>query len=581
MLETNIRIVQPGEGLRLVVRRASLEGPDLSNDLLERACGTLRYRYGLAAIPTGRSGVRELLVAGDRPVPEIVLDGPGWTLGVRDSNQPEEHIHLARPEDRLAISELLERAFLAHLSKQPPLWTLDSPRKWYRREPLETIDGIAAYRRFDVGTIIIDGVGVGIAVDLATAFFTEHTLGFLLGFGLREGERRKRFEYFEHLTGRQSGQKGTLVYDSGRGKSKCYFEDAPEGVTCGTTGPVRIGAEKTYPSLFEYYRSVRPQLHIAQDAPAVRVSFRGIGRPQFVAADRLRVRVMNDDVPRPLDSIDKIDPDRRRAELEEFWQTLGPKPLGHVASGFLEGFWRPDKQHQVRFAMPALRFGHGQELSEVPEWSSADKYRAHYNQRLEYLANSGCYSVPPALGRALYCAYPARLGEDAPRELADLIANKLGIWTGLTFTAELIPYTTVQEAIRELRNCELPGVVIFVLNDEPSAYYEVALQLADWRVKRITERQLARHYRQLTEPRNGGVNNGSSARRGSAAWERFVDMNSLATLRSSIAFHGGPLVLAPTKLRFPSTLDMIGDTLLYLWRFRERMKKHRHFGSIH
>ena len=43
MLETNIRIVQSGEGLRLVVRRASLEGPDLSNDLVERACGTLRY----------------------------------------------------------------------------------------------------------------------------------------------------------------------------------------------------------------------------------------------------------------------------------------------------------------------------------------------------------------------------------------------------------------------------------------------------------------------------------------------------------------------------------------------------------
>ena len=80
MLETNIRIVQPGTGLRLVVRRASLEGPDLSNDLLERACGTLRYRYGLAAIPTGRSGVRELLVAGNRPVPEIVVDGQGGRL---------------------------------------------------------------------------------------------------------------------------------------------------------------------------------------------------------------------------------------------------------------------------------------------------------------------------------------------------------------------------------------------------------------------------------------------------------------------------------------------------------------------
>ena len=108
-------------------------------------------------------------------------------------------------------------------------------------------------------------------------------------------------------------------------------------------------------------------------------------------------------------------------ELEEFWQTLGPRPLGHVASGFLEGFWRnPTSNIRLDFAMPALRFGHGQELSEVPEWSSADKYRAHYNQRLEYLARLRMLlELPPALGRALYTRCPARLGEDAPRELAE------------------------------------------------------------------------------------------------------------------------------------------------------------------
>src|SRR5206468_1337323 len=78
MLETNLRIVRPGYSLKIAVRRASVQGPTLSPDLLERACGVLRYRHGLAAV-TSDSG---LLVATDRPLTPLHLESEEWELDV-------------------------------------------------------------------------------------------------------------------------------------------------------------------------------------------------------------------------------------------------------------------------------------------------------------------------------------------------------------------------------------------------------------------------------------------------------------------------------------------------------------------
>src|SRR5262249_9772928 len=152
-------------------------------------------------------------------------------------------------------------------------------------------------------------------------------------------EQQRRSRIFMTMTKRQMGQKGTLLYDTGRSHHKCYFEQAPEGVTCGGTEKIRIKG-RTYESLFAYYRANYPTLAVTDDTPAVKVSFVGLGKPQWVAADRLTARVMNEDLPGALSSVDKIAPASRYEVLQEFWKRLEDKPLGLVAAGFEKGYWR-------------------------------------------------------------------------------------------------------------------------------------------------------------------------------------------------------------------------------------------------
>ncbi len=75
MLETNLRIVDYGQELYVPVRRANVTGPDLTPDLLQDACGVLRHRHGLAAVPATS---RTLWVASSHSVPTIHLAGDNW-----------------------------------------------------------------------------------------------------------------------------------------------------------------------------------------------------------------------------------------------------------------------------------------------------------------------------------------------------------------------------------------------------------------------------------------------------------------------------------------------------------------------
>lgn len=220
MLETNIRIVRPGPDLYLWVRRAAVKGPDLSVDLLQRACGTLRYRHGLAAVPCDGEQP-SLLVATHAPIRPIHLEQKDWVLEVRDAGEASRRLSLNDPAGASLIPSLIERALLAGLARQTDLWALDSPRIWYEAKPFRTQNGIAAYRRFEVASFLIEEIGVGIAVDVGTAFFTTDTLAYFFDPTVDARERQSRRVLFAQITGRQKGQKGTLLYDSGHSKVKC------------------------------------------------------------------------------------------------------------------------------------------------------------------------------------------------------------------------------------------------------------------------------------------------------------------------------------------------------------------------
>ena len=215
-----------------------------------------------------------------------------------------------------------------------------------------------------------------------------------------------------------------------------------------------------------------------------------------MAADHVIVRVMNELVPDELNGIDKIKPQERNGLIAAFWEKLGPKPLGDVAPGLIPGFWKPDADQIAYLLLPELVFGGGHILRPPTEVSS-EAYRKHFRTRTKHLSDYGCYSIPPALTRTLLIAYPDHLPEAAAKQLAEDLVHHLGQWTNVALTTKLIPYSTVGQAIDKIRAIDPGAVVVFVLNNEPAAYFEASFQLPGCRIKRITSGLLAEQYRQL------------------------------------------------------------------------------------
>ena len=448
MLETNIRIVSPGTAVSVSVRRGVVEGPAITPELLQRLCGILRYRHGLAAVPSQHPGP-SLLVATDAPIHALHIEGEDLVLDVKDAAEPTERLEFSDPVGTVLLPTLLERALLAKLALHTNLWTLDSPSIWYEAHPFQSYEGIAVYRRFEIASLIVEGVGVGIVADVGTAFFTTDTLAFFFDSTLPRAEQDRRHRLFAGLTGRQQGQKGTLLYDTGRTRVKCYFDDAPRGMTCATTGKVRAKG-KTYDSLLDYYRVEIPELPVLPDTLAIRVSFLNLDRSQWVAASRVRIRVMNDDTPESLKSVDKIAPECRRNLLQDFWKRLEPEPLGPVAVGFDGEFWRPDPQRLLKLEPVCLEFGDRTFLPAPPS-SSVEAYRDYYRRRLRLLDSHGCYSLPSAVTRTVYCAYPQAIGEEVASLVAGEIVNRISGWAGRQFAASLVAYDSTEQAIEQLR----------------------------------------------------------------------------------------------------------------------------------
>ncbi len=524
MIETNIRIVAGGPSLELWVRQLTVTGADVTNDRVERACGVLRYRHGLAAVPM-RNDIHRLLVADREPVPTITLKDDNWELEVVDSGEPARCLRFCDLDTQRLVAVLIERRMLAELARHTELWTLDSPRIWYEPTPFHETSGIRVFRRFQVSTIPLEDVGIGVAVDVGRAFFTGQAVSFFFDDKASNEERRRRIEWFEALTNRQRGQKGTLLYDNGTNRLKCYFEQAPSGVTCGTTGRIRLRAE-SYDSLADYYRARYPKLGDMRNSPAVRVGFGKLGA-QWVSAERLWVRVMNDDLPERLTRLDKLRPAERRAEIEEFWKTLESRASSKKAISLAPGFWRPAGERVTRFRPTDLEFGGGVRLT--CQGSGVGAVREHFHQRETCLNKGGCFDVPAATSRRISVVYPKRQ-QRAGQQLADDLTAAISSLTGLAVDADTVEYATSPEASERLSR-QAPGMALFVLDEEPEAYYDVAFALRGWRIKRVTEATLSRHF---TDFEHGAVDRKTriaNKELGQRRWHQFVHMTALDVLQ--------------------------------------------------
>lgn len=526
MIETNVRIVEPGVDLRLEVRCAEIITQDSSSDLLQRACGALQKRRGVAAVVSMDKS--SILVASREPVPNIIVQDDDWRLEVKDSGMTRD-LRFGNPCERNHLAQLLERCLLVQLERTTKLWMLDSFRNWYVPDPFQSAAGILAHRRYEVSSFAIEGVGVGLIVDVGTAFFTEFTVADFFRDDLPADEMKRRQRMFERLSERQQGQKGTLVYDFGKGKHKCYFDSFPSGLTAATANGLRVQGQ-SYASLKDYYKQ-KHGIDVDPDAPVAKVSFRGINRPQPVLANALRLRVMSNALPDALKQADKIDPQTRREYLEMFWKRMGNTPLGRGLPKVESQFWCPPRDRAVHLKAPSLVFAGGKTVP-APSNGHLGEHRAYYRDRHTLLNEAGCFRVPPAVTRVLHVAVPQTIDEKIAAQLSEDIAARLSKLMRKEIVPELIIYSTLDEALTRLRREGQPGMVLFVFDDdEPATYFTLSYELKEWRIKRITVANLGRLAAQFEFARNANNSRGITVTRVPRGWDAFIEMNALDVLQ--------------------------------------------------
>lgn len=516
MLEASARIVAGGANLQINARHVEVTTLDPSPDLLEKICSALRRQYCIAAIPF--SSNRELLLLIDEPIQKFDLRGDGWVAQLNDTNQPQ-NLKFSHPRQAKYIADLLERALLIEVGQRTNLWTLDSPRIWYEQEPFLKSDRINAYLRYTISTTPIKNVGVGIVVQASTAFYTEDSVADFFGTDVSEVEQKRNIKRFNFLSRRQQEQKATLMYESGNNRSKCYFEKFLPGVTCSTTGEIPVGGRK-YKSLLNYYQQRYPEMLVKANDPVAKVSFSGISNACFVAANRLKLRVTTESLPGRLNQADKIDPAKRCVLIEEFWSKLGDRPLGVDLPDIEPGFWQPSEENVISIKRPNLLFAKGKQV-EAPKSGWLEEHKDYYRQRLKFLDEVGCLVVPKTLERVLHVKAPVTVGQKAAEQLGKDVAARLAKWTKKPIISEVETYDDFDDCLADLSNESEPGVVLFVFEDEdPSAYFMIAHEAAQWRVKRVTSELLSDRFQNFQEA------NGKQRH-----WHSFVEMTALDILQ--------------------------------------------------
>jgi len=213
--------------------------------------------------------------------------------------------------------------------------------------------------------------------------------------------------------------------------------------------------------------------------------------------------------------------------IEGFWKLLGPSPLGHGLPDLEEGLWRPTREKTLKLHIPPLLFGGDQFLEGTGTDSLAD-VKKNFRQRANYLAKYGCWYVPQTALRTVHLAIRKDCGELTASWLAVGIQSRLSMWTKREIGVEPVCDDTLDGLKHKLRQRAEPGLAVIVFpDDDPATYFDLEYDLNDWRIKRITERQLARYTANLPdeEPDSEATNTGSSS------WESFVDKCALDVLQ--------------------------------------------------
>lgn len=517
MVKTNIRIVEPGKNLYLRTRCAKIAPQDASAEMLERVCNQFASR-GLAAVYCRKR--KQILVFTQDTIPPLSVSEENWIVEVKD-NDERQCLRFSHSEnDARLIARLVERHVLLEIKDRLSLRTINSPRILYENEPFQRTEDIDVYRRFDISAFPIENVGVGISVDIGVAFYTRWTVAEFF----QNEHMQKRFEL---LSLRQEGQKGTLRYDSGKYLSSCYFDGFLHGITCSTTGKRKV-KRKEYDSLLEYYQQNQPQLEISPNDCVAMVSFKGIDQSQPVAAKLLTLRVMNNSLPGELKQVDKLTPDKRFRLTNRLWEDTGLNILGRGQPPIAQHFWAPEKKRIIELLPPTLQFADQMTLP-APQRRGYKEYQEHYRQRLHLLRKVGCLDRPVLMESVVHFAIPTTVPQKMQGYLVRDLTEHLRQLTKKTIIPKVVPYETLNEAFSELKRYNKPGIVVFVFDDESvETYYKVAHELHNWRVKRITFKELEKKFGRMESVSNQDSSQLSKAQR---SWNSFTEMSALDVLQ--------------------------------------------------
>jgi len=519
-METNIKIVEFGDRLSLVVKKVELSGETLTYEQLNRACSIIAKAYKIAAIPYSTEGKQSLITEVHENIPCSTLTVDDWVIDLVHTTD-KFLISLTEKKERQLVSDLYKRSLLIQILSKTSMWTLDSPRIFYEKTPFIKSDfssdfstpvtDIDAYRRYEISELYVENAGLGFSVGVKTAFISSLSVFEYYSSGLEKRLRK--------LLGRQNEQKGTLVYDGPTGKIKCYFEGYKGDITIDQAPAFKIKG-KSYSSPYAYFKSVHPSFDVKPTDKAALVSFPGMGNKVYVPANRLFVRVMNDMVDSSMSNEDKILPEDRMTLINDFWSSLGEKPFGKCYVGAKSGFYQPTSANSGILGMPDIHFGENQVLPG-PIRALTEDYRRSYRSRKEYLNKFGCYFVHPSMEREIYFCYPVGTAENLKDRFANDICNRIKALTKISVIPSTVSYNDIVTGISDLKNNFGRGMTVFVFEDlDPTTYFNIRFELKNWRIKRVTSHQLGKKFKGLNDYKDGKFEKGLKN------WNSFIEINA-------------------------------------------------------
>lgn len=566
-METNIRLVRSGIDLKVKVRRYKLVGRSLTKQEVQRLCAILS-RENIPAVPFLKNKEWNSILTVSRfhiPRKSFVVDD--WVIKIEPTDL---EFTLSLNEDGTQmIADLYKRALLIQLKRSTDMWTLDSPRIFYERDPFlkndfvnkfRNVTDIEGYRRFEISDVFVDGAGLGFSINVSTAFFTSLSVEDYFSSGYTNR--------FKKLAGRQNEQKGTLIYDGPKGPSKCYFEKYSYDVTLATT-PELIVADRRFANLYEYYQLTAPEYPVKPTDRAAIVSFPGLDKKSYVPANKLYLRVMNDALDYEMSKRDKIDPSERTRLLNKFWNNLGEYPFGQFFNGISRVYYRPNETNSGRFDLPALLFGSGARLTP-PTVATASSYKRHFNDRRTYLERNGCFYTPHTYSRDIYFVYPGHVGEQLSELYAADVCAKIEKLTGLVLEPVIKLYTNYEDLLEELKYDHEAAMIVFTFDEnDPATYFHIRHELHDWQLKRLTSFTLKKTYRNYMDYKDGKKQNNKAER----DWNAFVEQNTYDIIQQLGCL---PYVVEPT-LTYDMQLiidvsEKSSHIALSLFMYKEGMK---------